>query len=466
MTRLRKLIIVLLLLPGIFLGWLTMSENGLKWAYQQAELYLPVELSFDKLEGRLIGPLTVTGFNYKQQGIDIHADQITVDWLPTALLAANINLSQLHVKSLDIALTDTEKTEQLPAGKQPLKLPDISLPWRLLLKNAEVDNLNLKQNDQQFHVDKIKLNATSLFSKINIKQLSINADAFMIDIKGKLQPVGDYRHDLNINWQLTLPSSEVIKGKGQLTGNMQTTRIQQTLSGPLKLTLDAKLNNLLNQLNWTAKTNINQFDITKFENSWPKLSGAAQVNAEGDLFTAKLTGKMQGKYPELGIVNAEFNLQRLADNSIQINNLQLQAPENNTQLNIDGLWTPGKNTGGNDGNIKLSLNWQNLRWPGRNTPWFNSANGSGTIDGNINRYQLTLHTDSPWPQAAPSSWHATATGDLDGMEINTLRINALNGEANIHGQLNWSPQLNWQAKGSINDVDPAARLPQWPGQLN
>ena len=221
-----------------------------------------------------------------------------------------------------------------------------------------------------------------------------------------------------------------------------------------------------NQLNWTAKTNISQFDITKFENSWPKLSGAAQVDAEGDLFTAKLTGKMQGKYPELGIVNAEFNLQRLADNSIQINNLQLQVPENNTQLNVDGLWTPGNNTGENDGNIKLSLNWQNLRWLGRNTPWFNSANGNGTIDGNINRYQLTLNTDSPWPQAAPSNWHATATGNLDGMEINTLRINALNGEANIHGQLNWSPQLNWQAEASINNVDPAARLPQWPGQLN
>ena len=250
MKRIRAYIIVLLITPVILLSWLMLTDSGLNWTYQNVASFLPADLNINKLEGRLIGPVTIKGFNYKNDGTLINAEQITVDWLPTALLAANINISQLHVKSLDIVLPATGNTGHIdkPSDKQTFILPEISLPWRLLLKNAEVDNLNLKQNDQQFHVNKIKLNATSLFSKININQLSINADTFMIDIQGKLQPVRDYRHDLNINWQLTLPSSEVIKGKGQLTGNMQTTRIQQTLSGPLKLKLDAKLNDLLNPL--------------------------------------------------------------------------------------------------------------------------------------------------------------------------------------------------------------------------
>ena len=101
----------------------------------------------------------------------------------------------------------------------------------------------------------------------------------------------------------------------------------------------------------------------------------------------------------------------------------------------------------------------------QDTPWFDSASGSGSIEGNIDHYQIVLDTDSPWPQAAPSTWHASATGNLDGMKIQTLRIKALNGEANVSGQLNWSPQLNWQAEGSINNIDPATMWPQWPGRL-
>ena len=438
MKRLRLLILLLLLIPVLFLVWLTATEHGLNWSYQQVESYLTTELSINKLEGRLIGPVTITGFKYQQDGTVISAQQIKADWLPTDLLAANINISQLHIQSLKIVLPKTDESEQTHAAetKQEIKLPEISLPWRLVLKGAEIDGLNVIQNDQVFRLNKVTLNATTLFSKINIKQLSINADTFAVDINGTLQPVRDYGHDLNLGWQFTLPSGEVLKGKGQLAGSIQQTRLQQTLSGPLQLTFDATLTDLLKSLNWKAKTNIRQFDISKLNANWPALGGAANLNAEGDLSMATLTGNMQGTYPELGKLNADFNVQRLANNSIRVNRLQLQTPENNTQLNADGLWIPGNDAaekdGVNDSNIKLALNWKNLRWPGHDTPWFNSANGSGTIEGNINHYQLTLDTDSPWPQAAPSTWHATATGNLESMEIQSLRINALNGEANIN----------------------------------
>ncbi len=363
------------------------------------------------------------------------------------------------------------------------------MPLRLALTNAEIDGLSVRQNvqrqkdqsqidreqnDQILKLNKIKLNATSLFSKVDIKQLTISADAFNIEIKGKLQPTNDYHHDLAINWQFTLPSKEIAKGEGQLTGNTKSTHITQNLSGPLQLTLDATLKDLLEQLRWTAKVDVSDFDITKIDPTWPALSGAAKLNTEGDLSTATVTGKLQGHYPELGAVNADFNLQRMLNNTIQINQLTLHAPKQNTQINADGFWSPAdtvdtttNNDGGhNGGNFKLSLNWQNLFWPPEETQWFNSAKGSGTIEGNLNRYQITLDTDSPWPQTNPSTWHANAVGNQDGMTIQTLRVNALNGEAIASGQLNWSPKLNWQAEARINNIDPAALLPEWPGKLS
>jgi translocation and assembly module TamB len=464
MNKFRLIIISLLLVPVIFLGWLTATEQGLNWAWRQAEFYLPLEVSINKLEGKLIGPLSIKGFEYQQDGVMVNAQQITIDWLATALLAANINISQLHIESLNIIISETGEAISEPdqPAEQAIKLPDVYMPWRLLLHDVEINDFNLVPNGQTIHLNRIKLDATTLFSRIRIKQLSIEADQYNIAVKGKLQPAHDYPHDLDINWQYALPDSETLKGKGKLAGSMQTTRLQQSLSGPLKLTLDTELNDVLEHLHWKARLDIRQFDLTKLNNDWPALSGSAKVNASGDLVTALLTGNMLGHYPELGKLHADFDLQRLSNNTIQINQLKLQAPEQNTWLNADGLWRPGER----GGDVELSLNWQNLRWPAQGTPWFDSAQGSGTIAGNIDDYQITLDTDSPWPLTAPSLWHASATGNLSGMKVHKLRINALSGETIVSGKLDWSRQFNWQAEGKFSNIDPAARWRQWPGQLH
>lgn len=464
MKRISLILLAALLIPVFFLGWLATTQSGLNWAWRQAEFYLPVQLYFSQLEGSLIGPVTVKDFEYRQDGVSVNARQITVDWHPAALLAANINISQFYIESLNIDLAESAKTKQQPteAENQAIILPEISLPWRLVLKNAEIDGFSFGQKDQAFKLKKITLNATTLFSTINIKQLDIDADTFSLASKGKLQPTHDYSHELDLSWQLTLPNSEIIKGQGKLSGNMQKTHLRQTLSGPLQLTLDAHLNSLLTRLNWTASASIKQFDLTKLDAELPALSGAARLDASGDLARAKLTGNMHGKYAELGKLDADLDVQRLADNTIQIDRLLLQAPQTDTRLNASGSWQPGDNAG----NIKLALDWQNLLWPSHNSPWFNSAKGSASIEGSIDKYQVILDTDSPWPQTAPSSWHASASGNRDGMKFHTLRINALNGEANISGKLNWSPRFSWQAEGEIANIDPAALWPEWSGRLN
>lgn len=468
MTRTRLLIAAFLLLPALFFSWLTLTENGLSWALQQAQTHLPENLSWQNIEGDLTGPITVKDIEFQQDGLIIRAKEVRLDWTPMALLAANINISQLHVRELSIVLPKTEAVDVAVAqGKSPpITLPEISLPLRLVLKDVEVDGFSLSQNDQVYTLNKVSLNASTVFSNVKIKQLNVNADSFSINVKGGLQPTSNYQHALDINWQITLPNREILKGDGQLSGNMKSTRITQNLSGPLQLTLDATVNNLLEQLNWTLKTDISQFDITRFNTDLPALTGAANIEANGDLSSARLSGKLHGRQTDVGLLDAEFNLQWLDNNTLQINRLALQVPEKNTRLDAQGLWAPGVDVSNTGGDIKLSLNWQNLHWPMSESPWFYSANGNGSISGNINAYQLIVTTDSPWPQAAPSTWHASAKGNLDGMNIQALRIEALGGEASISGQLNWSPQLNWQVSGNITNVDSTNFLEDWPGQLN
>ncbi len=62
MSRTRLSIALFILLPVLLFGWLTLTQSGLQWLYRQAEFYLPVELKINRFEGKLIGPITVDGF--------------------------------------------------------------------------------------------------------------------------------------------------------------------------------------------------------------------------------------------------------------------------------------------------------------------------------------------------------------------------------------------------------------------
>ncbi|MFW2373716.1 MAG: translocation/assembly module TamB domain-containing protein [Gammaproteobacteria bacterium] len=455
-----RLIAVLLLIPVILLTWLTTTESGLLWAYQRALPYLPAELIMSRPEGKLIGPITVKDIEYQHKDAFITADRIIVDWRPLSLLTTSISLSRLHIQSLKIVLPSTDKPD--PALKQDLTLPEIHLPWRVVLQDAKITDFRLSQGQQSYGLKQIKLDASSHFSQISIQQLEISDHRFSLSIKGDLKPSHNYPHDLDIRWQAEPPTGAMIKGKGQLKGDIHSSHIKQQLQGPLQLTLDAELKDLLGQLSWQARVDASQFNISQMNKDWPALSGQLKLQANGDLSTATVSGKLEGSYPELGPLNAEFELRRLSDSSLQIDQLKLNAPSHDTQLDASGRWLPGDR----GGDIKLALNWQNLSWPMHKPLWFSSARGSATIEGNIDHYRIDLETDRPWPQAPPSHWYARAEGNLDGLTIQSLRITTLDGEAIAVGQLNWSPLLSWKAKINAHNINPARLWPQWPGKLN
>lgn len=464
MKRVLQFLFIVTLIIIVLLSWLITTEKGLRWGYQHAEFYLPNEINIDKLEGRLIGPITISGFQLQQETTLINAEKIIIDWQPLALLTTKIHITTFDIEALEIILPKSDDDPAVKTDTQGIILPEVKLPWLVEIENTKIENIKIQQGDQLIPLDEINFQVATSFNKINIKALNINSEKFKIKIKGKLNPGKNYKHNLDINWQAKLANNTLLHGSGQLTGNTKTTKLKQLLTGPLRLTLDLQLNDLLNKLNWLAKIDARQFDLTQLDSHLPALSGTMKLDAKGDLNTAVLTGRLQGEYPDLGKFDADFDLQRLIDNSFQINKLNVQVPQNNTDLKAKGLWTPGSN----GGDIKLSLNWNNLSWPMQDTAWFDSPRGKATVEGTLDNYKITIDTNSTWPawpKAPGSNLTARATGNLQGINISSLLINTLNGEAEVNGQVNWSPQINWQLDGRVNNIDPATFWPEWPGQL-
>lgn len=437
-----------------------MTQSGLGWVYQQARSHLPPELSIEKIEGRLIGPIAIKGLAYRFDKGAVTAEQITVDWAPGALLSTHVNIHRVQVNSLDVQLPPSG-TDSEDAAKT-ISLPDIHLPWLLTLDEVMVEGITLNQGDERFKLRQAKLRSTALLEEVNIKELSLANDNVNMTIAGTLRPTNDYRHDFDIKWQARFFSKAVIQGHGQLSGNLEATQVTQDLSGALSLSLKAELHHLLNKLSWQATANINDFDLRKLNTRWPALQGSLKLDSKGDLETATLSGTMKGNHPDSGPFDADFALKRLYDKRIKIDYLNLHASQDRMQLNSYGHWLRGAN----GGDLKLAMSWQNLRWPVQESAWFDSAHGDASIEGNLEHYKIVLTTDKPWQQIPPSTWSVQAEGDRDGLKVQSLHITALDGEATATGQINWSPTLSWEAQINTTNLNPAKLWPEWPGQLN
>jgi translocation and assembly module TamB len=461
----RRLLIALaiLLLPLLLVTWLTTTESGLHWLYQRAEAYLPVALEMEQLSGQLTGPITITGLHWQQDGVRVQARQLTLDWRPAALLGTSIHIDRLQVQGLELELPEGASRQAPPQAFNP---PTLHLPWRMHLEGVQLDDIQLRQGTRSLQLQQVRLDASTLLSRIDINTLAIRGDGFSLDISGDLRARGRYAHDLDTRWQAQLPSGQLLKGQGSFSGDLQKTRVKQRLSEALQLSLEGTLRDLTGDLRWQAQVDVSAFDTARLVSDWPALAGTLKARGEGDLHTASVSGTLQASHQQTGPLSAEFRLQRQADNQLQIDQLTLRASRSDTRLDASGSWQAGDD----GGQLALKLDWQNLRWPITATPqadnWFSSARGKGSIEGTLQAYRIELTTDSPWPQLPPSSWYARAQGNLNGMHFDELRISALDGEALVNGQLDWSPQLSWQAEASLKGIDPASLWPAWPGRLD
>ena len=99
-----KFLLCLLLIPTAYAGMADDDTEGLRWAYHQAEFYLPGIITLNSLDGSLIGPIHITGLEYSEDGASYKAARMTIDWQPGALFSARIIVNQLNIQSLRIFL--------------------------------------------------------------------------------------------------------------------------------------------------------------------------------------------------------------------------------------------------------------------------------------------------------------------------------------------------------------------------
>jgi len=454
------IVLVMLLIPMISTAWLTLTEDGLLWLYQQAKSYIPGQLNITRVQGRLIGPVILSGIEYEQSGLHIQSQRVEVNWHPERLIYSRAEISKLHIQGLDIDLPRTQSNEQV--SKKTVVLPDVKLPIDLTISNIQLGSINILQAGQVTRLKQINASVKSSFNQVNIEQLDVLSGEHQLSLTGKITPSGKYLHDLNVEWQTRLASGDALQGKGRIAGNIEKTRIIQQLKKPSSLRLEVDAFKLLQQPAWQAKIDLQKFDSAQWKIEFPELTAALKATARGDLSTAEVSGQLDAQRDDTGPFKAAFNLQWLQQKVLKIDDLNLQLEKSDTSIKAQGQWKPG-NAGGE---VELDLDWKNLRWPIQQKAMFNSANGKGRLEGGMQSYRFNLETDKPLAELPASSWIVRGEGNQHEVIFEKIWVNTLEGEIEVKGKLNLSPQLSWQAEVGATNINPVSLYPEWPGKLN
>ncbi len=360
---------------------------------------------------------TLFGLASSEQGTEFFAEQLRsqlngqVDWqeLEGSLLGS------LHMRNVSISLPGFAlDIHSVSLDWQPAKL----LQGELLITALQATGIQLALTATDSDVSDEPFNPAALLPPIDIvlqhirlSELELLQDGQSLGLLDKLSLDVALRHG-----ELTLQplALELPNGKIKLTGSI---RVSEAINFDLAYHVTAR-------------------GLTELAPELPP-----QLTAKGQMKGHLLDDDLTLEQLSLALIESPLTL------TIQGQMSKLRAP-----LPI----------------IAGSLAWAGAQWPMTQTEAeadVTSAGGKLRLSGTLEAYSLELTTTVAGRDIPSSKWRGQGTGDLKQLQIDQFVGQLLEGELSLSGSIGWVPAPHWALRVEGRDLNPAALVPDLPGQL-
>lgn len=387
---------------------------GVQWAWQIAEPRLPAGVSVGSVEGRLIGPLTVTDVAVETETATVALQRARLDWRPSRLLLARVQIADLDVQGLDIALLPSAAPPPDADAPKPLSL-DFGAPISLIVEHARLQAFSLKPapDAPAERIDDLRLVARWTPRALVIDTLDITAPR-----------VGSLQAQLDAS----------LAARGLVLNNLQL----RSTDGPLQ---------------FTATGRVEQYGGDRLAPVQEQLRGA--IDAQWTALRWPLTGEPLAELPQ-GSLQAEGQLDELT-------------AALDTQLSAQGqvatITAQGQRQ---QDNIEGRVQWSGLAWPLTGPAQVKSQAGDFTVRGTLQDYDLRGTTQVAVPEQVDAGVELRAGGSTKQLNIADLTIRARDTVAKLDGKVAWAEGIAAQFHITAPAVNPAKLAPalaDWPGKL-
>jgi len=462
LTRLIALLLTVLSAALLVGTYLLLSPQGLEWTYRFATVLLPGELSIERLEGQLRGPLRLSGVHYHNDQIDVRLAQLDLQWRPGALVEGKLHIENLTVSGLHVL------REPATAGATAVTtvgpLPDIRLPLAVQIDHAELHDFRFtaRGDGTGFVLTDAELrNAALRQGRLTLEQLTVNAPQYRFSVAGNLTPQRDYPLDLAVQWSADGGDYGTLAGSGRISGDLHKIDVQHQLTSPVRAELRGAITDPLDKLGWQGEVSWPAIDLHKLHAAWPALSVSGKVHGSGDLNHVQAEGEVRSVYENLHADHRFLIDYDHGRDMLKVRRLTTTLRETGSTLAVHGTLSQLSQAV----HAELAGDWKKLSWPLLGEAVVHSSSGTFSLSGGMDDYQLKLAGDVAGKQVPSANWSLAAAGNTQALTVTHADVQTLGGNININGRVDWQAAPHWQMNIQGQDLDPGKQWPAWPGRL-
>ncbi|MBK8162967.1 MAG: translocation/assembly module TamB domain-containing protein [Gammaproteobacteria bacterium] len=436
------------------------TGTGLRWAFDQLQHRVPGQLSVEGFDGRLAGPLTISGLRYEDGKLSVRADRIMLRWRPGRLFDGLIVIDALELGAVEVTIKPAPDADRGGAF-------DFSLPFPVELRRMTVAPLVVALPEREpLTVDTLEFSVTARDEIVHLSALRLAAPWLRLEAEGEL-PLNPRRPlQAALRWE-TAVRDTAMAGTGTLGGTWRNIRADLHLARPLGLNATAQIDTGLGAdgvpSRWSLNGAVESFAPSALLPQAP--AGEVTeltVRAEGGGDTISADSKLiwrdarHGNWA-LGLA-AERSGTQWEFPRIHIESLDGAAKvEGSARLQVaDGV----------PAGFALDARWRDLAWPPDKGGIVSSPQGELHAEGTPERYDFTLSGALHPPHAPPLRLAASGHGDRAGATVTELTGTWLDGTWSGQGMLAWSPGLRWDATLAAQGVNPAVYRKGFDGRID
>ncbi|WP_018651890.1 autotransporter assembly complex protein TamB [Actinobacillus capsulatus] len=469
----------LILIPLLFL----MTGKGQRTVFELADKWLE-QLTIGNVKGSLQDGLTLSDTKFVMDGVDVSVGQADLHIGFRCFLTREACLENLALKDITVVI-DTAKLPPSQADKDSEPFTELNLPLGVSAKKLALDNIQVK-------VDEMDIGLTHFHSGISGKGRAVNLVPTELDgLTLSLAPASAE--------QAVEKAQEIAKkSEKQTASSIDWAEIKAKLAQPLltkqapiRLPLDAAIPQLEAKnihIEQKVKDKDGKFvtpqSIVKVESLLLQAKVDQQSVELSQLLLKSDRGNVSGNgllilaenYPLKWSLNADSPL--LADLKIPASQVKAELKGElfgKTSLDIQ---TNGAVKANLKGEVQLAkpktplnlhLTSDAVSYP------FIPEKGQEPLKlekidlllrGDVLNYQLDTQVSATGMGIPASRAHLKGQGEITQFNIEQLALNALEGKANLSGNVNWENGVAWDAKTDLDTINTKSLAPEWAAVLS
>ena len=395
-----------LLIVGALLIWVAGTESGLQFVWQRVAPHLPEEIDIEALEGRLSGPLVLTGVGLRTETLQLRIERAELQWHPLGLLAESLDIERLYVRGLDVV--------QLPSGGQPPKPAGtqqerIELPLDIQVARASLEEARFR-------------------SAPEAEPLLIER----VDLQGRFDR--DESLQGQLDWVLRSGNYPNVIGSTRLSGSLRALTIQQRIEAPYNASAEVLVREPLGELSLDGELTLT-VQPAELGIDLSNSTIDSSLSFEGTLERLALNGRVALSAEQFDRVDAQLQA-AYEEGALQIENLQLAHSASTAAMQASGRVAFAPELA-----LDLRSTWTGLQWPLRDQPQASSESGSLEVRGTLDGYVLSLDANVAMADGEQGHVRVAGTGDAEALFFDRIEIDALQERVVGRGELAWRPQL-------------------------